>query len=190
MRKIINTSAFLIAGILLLQLFIIPIAAIGSGNGQGSTGTQQNGQSEDSAAQLGANRCERVSNRLQYRAELYESNQNRYQERYSYIQGIAEDIVDELSESGYDTSQLENDLVQLRTMTQTFASNYTEAVSTMNQIREGACGENRQQFEEGVVQTRERLQILRNDAEQIRTYLKETIRQDLVDLKTEVEANQ
>lgn len=133
-------------------------------------------------------RCENVTARIQNRIRQYDENKDRHIDNYNKIKDRLSETANSLEDKGYDVSELRNDLQTLDSMIKEFGQNYTAFVNTLNESESLACGESEGAFKGKVEESRGQLRNSREQAKEIRDYIQNVIRPDLVDLREQIKA--
>lgn len=133
-------------------------------------------------------RCQNVTSRIDNRIERYNENKVRHIDNYNKIKDKLSETGNNLEDKGYDVTELRNDLQTLDSKIKEFAQSYTTFVNTLNDSKSFACGESEGAFKDKVEESRAQLKDSRDLAKEIRDYIQDVIRPDLVDLREQIKA--
>ncbi|HLA03679.1 MAG TPA: hypothetical protein VJ065_00415 [Patescibacteria group bacterium] len=131
------------------------------------------------------NRCERVTTRINERIEHYDTNKQRHIEHYEKITDKLTTLVSRLDAKGYDTSKLNEDLKTLDKMVREFAVLYSQFIDTLKGAKGFACGSSEGQFLQAIQEAQSFLRQSRQQAKEIRSFLQNTIKADLKELRAQ-----
>lgn len=136
-----------------------------------------------------SNRCTLVTERVNLITTRYEQNRQRHIERYQNIYKRVSDLVSKLESKGYDVSKLKTDLVQLNTMTQTFAQEYNSVMVELNNSKNHACGNSEGDFRQAITNAKNNLVKARETALEIRVLVNDQIKPELHRILSQIKNN-
>lgn len=133
--------------------------------------------------------CTKVENRIKLQIKYFENAQRRRTNAYQNTQARLAGLKDNLTNRGFDTVQLGTDLETLQLKIDTYSKAFDDFMVELKQAQELSCGESDGAFKDSITKARELLQQVRSLGLDIRSFLAETIRPELVSLKSQ-SANQ
>lgn len=98
-------------------------------------------------------------------------------------------LVPKLQEAGLDTSDLETQIETLKTKIETFNTDFATYKQAVADLQEIDCVAEPDGFKASLEAARAALDQVRTDAKDIRNYVKETIKKELVSLRSQLESD-
>ncbi|WKZ31066.1 MAG: hypothetical protein QY318_04485 [Candidatus Dojkabacteria bacterium] len=135
-------------------------------------------------------KCAAVQEKVQSKLNGYSKTEGKYTDRYSNIVSKLEEVNTSLKESGYDTSELEANIETLKGLVTVFQEDYEDFKTELQSVDEAACEQGEAAFLEKMEEVRAKMKKVRDDASEIRVFIKGTLRQSLMDLKEQVKQDQ
>jgi len=169
--------------LIFLTLFIISVNVLAQGSttnpGQGAPTviSQQGSQSQ---------KCTDVTQRVGLITDRYNQNKEKYMNAFQYIYQEVNTLALQFKANGYDTDNIEADLMQFNNMIQNTTRYYNEFMNGLENSRSGVCGNSTNDPVQQFTRAREQLMLCKNEMLQLRTFAQETLRQDLLDLKDQI----
>ena len=127
-------------------------------------------------------RCDVIENRIAVQVARYENNAQKHTARYERMIARLNALVARLQADDVDTTELEAAIAVLDEKIQLFAHNAASYIESLRATQDFACGESEGDFREALAESRSLLQILRENAVDIRTYWQETLRPLITEL--------
>ena len=170
---------------ILLVTFIF--LAVSSLTAFAQTGTSQGG-SDTVTAQQGSSsqKCVDVTRKVDLVTERYTKSQEKYMTAFENVFKNMEALALKFKADGYDTSDLEEHLAEYNNMVQNASRYYNEFKTGMDNSKKGICGNSDAEAGQAFNSARTQLMSCKNEMLQLRTYAQQTLKQDLLDLKSQV----
>lgn len=132
-------------------------------------------------------RCTRVSERIEKRVGVYNSNKEKQSTRYSNLIKRLSVLITKLKGFGLNVTKLEQDKVQLESLIKNFNDKYAKFVTEMSGANKIACGEegNADEFKNNVELSKGYLKEVREASKAIHSFVKDTLKKDFDDIKTQ-----
>ncbi|HBB64362.1 MAG: hypothetical protein UR34_C0011G0029 [candidate division WS6 bacterium GW2011_GWC1_33_20] len=153
------------------------------------SGAQQGGSPDTViSTQQGANsqKCIDVTRKVDLVTERYNENQEKYMNAFENVFKNVEALALKFKADGYDTAQLEQHLEEYNNMVQNASRYYNEFKVGMDNSKKGVCGNSDADAGQEFNTARTQLMECKNEMLQLRTFAQETLKQDLLDLKSQV----
>lgn len=140
---------------------------------------------EELLLKLREQRCERVTERVDYRIEGFDKNREKHVIRYRNIERRLEKLVSEFKKLNIDTTKLESEITEYKRLVETFLEKYNKFVDSIKGAKNYACDDkdNVNGFKNSVEQSKTYLREARESAKQIHLYYKDTLRPTILELK-------
>ena len=162
---------------ILLVTFIF--LAVSSLTAFAQTGTPQGGSDTVIAPQgSSSQKCVDVTR--------YTKSQEKYMTAFENVFKNMEALALKFKADGYDTSDLEEHLAEYNNMVQNASRYYNEFKTGMDNSKKGICGNSDAEAGQAFNSARTQLMSCKNEMLQLRTYAQQTLKQDLLDLKSQV----
>jgi len=130
-------------------------------------------------------KCERIRNRIQNRVEIFENAKKRRVVAYTNMQERIYKFTANANQNGYNTTLIEDDLQELDVLIQKFKTNYKTYITEFQGINNNDCGYSEGEFRGEVLNAKAQLQIVYQDAKEIREFYNTTIKTDLMALRNQ-----
>jgi len=167
---------------ILLVTFIF--LAVSSLTAFAQTGTPQGGSDTVIAPQgSSSQKCVDVTRKVDLVTERYDKSQEKYMTAF---ENVLEALALKFKADGYDTSDLEEHLAEYNNMVQNASRYYNEFKTGMDNSKKGICGNSDAEAGQAFNSARTQLMSCKNEMLQLRTYAQQTLKQDLLDLKSQV----
>ncbi|VVB78168.1 Uncharacterised protein [uncultured archaeon] len=127
--------------------------------------------------------CSAINNRVEGRIKMFEEGRDHHMTRFSNIVNNLNKIAEKADLKGYNTTQLDNDLIALNESIAKFHTDYAEFIQKLNNTKEFTCGHSEGQFKESLNISKEQLIVVRADIENIKKFIQITINQDIRELR-------
>ena len=134
-------------------------------------------------------RCAAVNHRVEGRLAMYEENRDPHFTRFVRLADKLNEIINKSYVKGYNTSVLDADLVILNEKILKFQEDYTLFIQKLENTRNFTCGHSEGQFKAALNESKMQLRIVRQDAEDIKEFYKETIKKDIAELGKQIKAD-
>lgn len=132
-------------------------------------------------------RCENVEKRVQTRINRYENNHSRHVKILENMEARLAKVITLFDEKGLDVSKLEADTATLSDMIDDVVATHETFVGELGKSENYACGESEGEFKKQLSKARRVLPEVKEGIEQIRTFYKDTIRPEILDLRSQLE---
>lgn len=123
--------------------------------------------------------CTRTIERINERLSQYEANKDKWSTRHQGVIKRLESLIVKLEARSCDTASLKTDIQTYQTLITHFAASFRAFQNTLQGSRAYVCGESRGQFKQQVDTSRQELQIVRQNAEEIQNFFKNTLKPHL-----------
>lgn len=163
MKKLIFASS--------LALFLIS-ASIASAQDQSTTQKQTFEQ-----------KCASIQSKITTKITNYDIKKEAHIKAYNNLKTRLQKAIDRLGSKGYDTSKVKADLVVLGQKIDKFSQDYATYIAKLKELQTLACGHSEAQFKENLVAVRNLLKVVHQDGLDIRSYYRNTIREDIKALR-------
>jgi len=134
--------------------------------------------------------CDQLGKRITKRVDLFESNKTHHIERYDLLKSKLQEVVTKLKAKGFDTGELESNLLELDRLIKTYVQEYTKFIDILKGALASTCGESQGTFKEGLQNARAQLREARTARRAIWEFYKNTIREDIKNLRQQAEQMQ
>jgi hypothetical protein len=135
-------------------------------------------------------RCARIQERVDSKIALFEEKKKSHAAVYENIKKRISAVIEKASAKGYDTAELKSDLTVLEEKIATFTNDYASYLSKIKGSKNFTCGHSEGDFKGELVEARALLKTVHTDAQDIRNYVKNTIKPAIKALKDQkVESN-
>ncbi len=130
-------------------------------------------------------RCRLLENRINGRIDAYDANYKGQVNRYNNIKSNTVKAVTRLEELGLNTTKLEDDLKQLDVLLKTWNTYRNQFIKTLEDSKSFVCGESEGAFKSQVEQAATLGKELRKMGEDIKNFVKNSIRADLLEIRSQ-----
>lgn len=134
---------------------------------------------KESKEKMNEERCKNIETRIATRINRYENNRQMFQNVYGNMQTRLERLLAKLKAAGADTTQLEKDLVTLKTKIDKLETDQATFISTLKETQDFACGKSEGEFKAKFNEARKIPDVIRADRQDIRNFFQTTIKADL-----------
>lgn len=133
--------------------------------------------------------CETVKVRLSNKLDSLKNAGERKKEKYENIKTRVQAVIDTAKEQGVDTAKLEEDLVVLATKVEVYKAEAIELYDKLQKSASVDCTteEGRAEMRVWLQEARNQLKEVRSAMKDIHTFLRETLKPDLHDVKGQLE---
>ncbi len=128
-------------------------------------------------------RWEFVQKRIELIITRFNNNQQRHRETYERVKAAVEEFLEKMKAKGYDVSKLERDLATWEGMFEEFARDYRAFIEELEKIAALSPEQAQGSFYSLLREARRLLQVVRQDAVEIRLFYQQTIRADIQELR-------
>lgn len=133
--------------------------------------------------ELVTQRCERITTNIQSRIDRFNSIADQRVATYEKVKERVKGIEEQLAAAGYDTSELQNALVELDALIVEHWNQRKAIIATLQESQEYACGESEGEFKSRVQASRDQVAALRESGMAIRDFFRDTIRPIIQELR-------
>lgn len=124
------------------------------------------------------NICNRVTNRVEWHLKRYNDHKTNFSIRVQNFIDRVNKINQRLQDRGCDTTKLEADFQQLKTLSQKWADDYNAFLDLLNESKTLACGESQGAYKAKIQEARDQLTQIRADVTEVKAYYNGTIKPD------------
>lgn len=135
-------------------------------------------------------KCNNVTKKVEMITERYDQNKKRYINAFQNIHRSMEKFALKFKADGYDTVQLEAHITEFNNMIQNAIRSYNEFRVGLENAKGEACGGDDKEAQQEFTQARKELKDFKDTMLDLRTYVKETLRQDIMDLRGQITDSQ
>jgi hypothetical protein len=128
-------------------------------------------------------RCAMIQERIQNRIGNFDNGNEKHMAVYKNMVDRISKFIEKLSGAGYDTSKVKADLEVLEGMIAQFSADKDARLAKLNETKGFACGHSDGEFKAKLLEARKALQLVHQDAMDIRKYMLNTVRPDIQALK-------
>lgn len=164
----------------IMLLAFCSIAVFAQSSEQNDPTTTSGQQGSDSQ------KCIDVTKKVGLVTDRYDQNKEKYMNAFENAYQNMNTLMLKFKAEGYDTAQLEDHLEQYNNMIQNISRYYNEFRTGIDNSKKGVCGNSDADAGQEFNNAREQLMNCKNEMLQLRTFALETLKQDLLELKTQV----
>ena len=128
-------------------------------------------------------RCQFLENRIKGRIDAYDANYNGQILRYTNIKQNVTKAITRLTELGYNTTKVSDDLKQLDVLLKEWNNLRNQFIAALQNSQNFVCGESEGAFKNAVDNAAADGKLMRSKAEEIKNFVKNTLRSDLQELR-------
>lgn len=132
--------------------------------------------------------CENIQSRVRTRINRYENSKNAHVKVFSNILNRLNKTVQRFEDMKLDVSKLKADVVVLESKIDKLYTDHDTFISELQTTEDFACGKSEGEFKAKLGEARKIAPEVKGDILDIREYYETTIRQDLLDLRAQIEA--
>ena len=147
---------------------------------------QQKGPTTSSQQGSESQKCLDVTKKVGLITDRYDQRKEKYMNAFQNSYQNINTLMLKFKAEGYDTAQLEEHLEEYNNMIQNTSRYYNEFRTGIDNSKKGVCGNSDVDSGKEFNTAREQLMKFKNEMLQLRTFALETLKQDLLDLKTQV----
>ncbi|MEK7183964.1 MAG: hypothetical protein AAB701_00380 [Patescibacteria group bacterium] len=129
--------------------------------------------------------CQRSEQRIETRVNTLTAVRTRRIAAYGNSVERYQKLVDRLDEAGYDTTKLREDAKEFNRLVLAFGEAFTAHLDALKATQAFPCGESNGEFLRSLDAARDKLRAVREAADAIRDYWRNTIRPDLQAIKNQ-----
>ncbi|MFH1896010.1 MAG: hypothetical protein ABH814_00855 [bacterium] len=134
--------------------------------------------------------CAQVGERVRNRTENFETNREQHMERYGELKTKLQGVAVKLRARGFDTTQLETDLLELDSLVQMYANEYSNFIGVLQGSQEFACGQSQGEFHNALKDAQNQIIRAREARRAVWEFYKDNIREDIKSLRLQAEQMQ
>jgi hypothetical protein len=187
------TQRLLVLGGLLSLLFAVPAAQAEHGKDRETSREEWKQHSEEVFSKIEdrrdkkLDRCEAVETKLKERETEDNRLQGKHREQYTKLVDRITDLITRAKAGGYDTTALEAELVVLKAKIATFNTDKDSYIAALKASQDDVCGKSEGEFKDAVVGARTEREQLKDSAQAVHDYVKDTIKPTIRALKKALE---
>lgn len=132
--------------------------------------------------------CEAVDKKLKTRVTENRRLEKAHEAQYAQLKSRLEELIARAKEAGYDVTDLATQLGVLKAKVTKFKTDKEAYVAALAVAHTYSCGKSEGEFKEAIEAARAKLQVVHADVKDIHTYVKETIKPAVRELKQAVAA--
>lgn len=137
----------------------------------------------DSKEKMAQEKCKDIENRINNRINTYENHEKTFQNIYDSLLARLERLRLKLKEAGSDTGKLEGDLTILKTKVDALKYDQSFLIKILKESQVFACTKSEGDFKTEIEGARKGSAMLKNDREDIKTFLQKVVRVDLQEIR-------
>ena len=138
---------------------------------------------KDRKQRFSEERCSRINERIDNRIGKFDESRSKHVTTYTNLRSRLQKFVDRAAADGQDVKQLRADLLILDGKIRKFTVDYQLYAAKLRESKSFTCGHAEGDFREKLSEARQQLKVVHEDAADIRSYYRETIREDLKALR-------
>jgi len=128
-------------------------------------------------------RCDVVGNLVDKRIDTFEENKGNHVENYTKLKTRLMEVSSKLKAKGFDTTELDKDLVTFDSMVKEYASKYVSFIDTLKSSKDLVCGESEGAYKSTIESSKSMLKELKDMRKAIRDFYVSEIRADIKALR-------
>ncbi|MFW5703971.1 MAG: hypothetical protein ACOCXQ_03970 [Patescibacteria group bacterium] len=132
--------------------------------------------------------CERFTTRIDQIITRYDANHNRNVQRYERLIKRLQKLDEIFTGRGYDTNELQTAIEGLNERVTQVNESYGIFITELRDTQDFECGESDGSFQEAAEESRQQLQVIREQVQEVRRYYLTTVRPAIISLREEVAA--
>jgi len=167
----------LFLSIMCLAVCSVVVFAQSAGQNGPATSGQQGSESQ---------KCIDVTKKVGLVTDRYDKSKERYMNAFENAYQNINTLMLKFKAEGYDVSELEEHLKQYNSMMQNTSRYYNGFKTGIDNSKKGVCGNSDADSGQEFNTAREQLMNCKNEMLQLRTFVLEVLKQDLLDLRTQV----
>lgn len=144
---------------------------------------------EETREKLQERACVLRANRINNRIKMMGATERFHVTRYEFFVTRLENLLERLDGKGYDTSAVETDLTELNKMTAELKQMWEDLMQKLSDMKELDCTSLEAPQSNLTQELKTDLAAIKEKAEELRTYILETVKVDLKALQDEVKAD-
>lgn len=131
-------------------------------------------------------RCEKINSNVEKIISNYDEKVAKHIEKYQNIVIKVETAVNRIEEKGIDVTMIRSQLETLNQMILNMHQNREQYINTLRDSQNYICGESEGEFKNRIQTARTELNLVKNNAEEIKNYMENTIRPELLRLREQL----
>lgn len=132
-------------------------------------------------------KCKNTENRVRTRIQRYENNRKMYENVYGKAEARFERLTALFKEKGLDTTTLEKDLATLQEKINALYQSHEKFMEQLRASESLSCGESDGQFKAKLGEARKVDQTVRQNRQEVRNFIQNTVRKDIQALRMQLE---
>lgn len=134
-----------------------------------------------------AEKCAKITSKIDEKINKFNSNSDH--PRLTKLQQKLTEVISRLKAKGYDTSKLEEDLVTLKTKTDTCKTAYGQFIAKLGATKNFACGQSQGQFKAALQAGKDEMRKAQAACKDAKNFLETILKKDLQTLRNQVKEN-
>lgn len=177
--------------ILLAVIFFAGLASFSIAHAVTSNplGISQNLGSQIPSSTLTQARCDKITKAIENRINTFEERRNFHIPAYENIKSRLEKMITKLEALGYDLTDIKSDVSTLNNKISKLKSDYTAFLNKLNEIKNYACDHTNSEVKIKLTEARTLLKNIKSSDDDIRNYIKNVIKQDILEIKNQKQSN-
>ncbi len=127
-------------------------------------------------------RCQALNNRIEGRLKQFRDDNPHFRE-FGNLRDRIVNVADRLEANGADVTKLRADIVVLDAKIQKFYEDYNLFLQKLNLTRDSSCKRSPIQFKDSLNAAKTQLRVVRQDADDIKRFVKTTIKEDIKNIR-------
>lgn len=128
-------------------------------------------------------RCVRIQKRVEERTSHFDEREGKHKKVYANLVNRINKFITRFETAGLDTTNLKSYPAVLQEKIDKFSDDYANYIAKLKESKNFTCGHSEGEFKGTLVDARAELKIVREDASDIRTYVRTTILPEIKALK-------
>lgn len=130
-------------------------------------------------------RCDKITKAIENRIDTFEKRNNLHVPAYENLKLRLDNLIPKLETLGYDVTNLKANVSILNNKISKLENDYTTFINKLNEIKNYACDHTDSEVKVKLIEARTLLKNVRSDDDDVRNYIKNVIRPDIVDVKNQ-----
>jgi len=140
-------------------------------------------ETEKNKTKLNQSRCESINNRVEGRLRQYNEDRDMHYARFDKFRNRLVNISDMAEGKGFNVTDLDADIAILDTKIAKLKTDYALFIDKLAETRNYTCGHSEGEFKAALQRAKDQLNVVREDAKDIKNFFTEVIKEDLKALK-------
>lgn len=134
-------------------------------------------------------RCDKITKAIENRVDTFEKRKNFNVPAFENAEKRLDDLIVKAEALSYDVANIKADVSILDNKISKLKNDYATFLSKLNDTKDYACDHTDAEVKTELSEARTLLKNIRTDNDDIRNYIKNTIKQDILELKNQKQSN-